>query len=288
MLKLSFGNVPASEVNSQKVAFILGCIMFLIVMVAPGCFAFDTLTISASGATGSPDSALTIQPGNTVKFYSVSTAVDGKYSFQWQLNGSDIAGATGREYAISSNAILKTGAISIACTTPVVTIKADYCSVAGKVLLKATSTQNGAFLWSTGETTSNIFVDIVGNFSVKVTTPQGCVGTGSIQVGKELVVNGNFDAGNTGFTSPQLGANQYQYRADVAGNSELVPEGLYGIGTNAQNYHSNFWGYDHTTGSGNYMIINGFPNGSPQPIAWQEKVKVRPNIVYYFSAWEKA
>ncbi len=33
------------------------------------------------------------------------------------------------------------------------------------------------------------------------------------------------------------------------------------------------------------MIVNGFPNGSPQPIVWQETVNVLPNTTYYFSAW---
>ena len=60
------------------------------------------------------------------------------------------------------------------------------------------------------------------------------------------------------------------------------------IGPDAHTYHNNFWGHDHTTGSagsGNFMIINGFPNGNPQPIVWQETVNVLPNTTYYFSAW---
>ena len=33
------------------------------------------------------------------------------------------------------------------------------------------------------------------------------------------------------------------------------------------------------------MIINGFPNRNPQPVAWQEVVNVLPGTTYYFSAW---
>ena len=169
---------------------------------------------------------------------------------------------------------------------PVVTITANYCATPGKVRLTATSVPAAtSYLWSTGATTSFIDVDVAGNFDVTVFAGGVCPGTANIDVANELVVNGDFEAGNVGFISPPLGPNQYQYRADVAGNTELVPEGLYGIGPNAQNYHNNFWGHDHTTGSGNFMIVNGFPNGNPQPIVWQETVNVLPNTTYYFSAW---
>lgn len=41
-------------------------------------------------------------------------------------------------------------------------------------------------------------------------------------------------------------------------NTNLVPEGNYMIGTNPRNYHSNFKQCgDHTTGTGNMMVVNG-------------------------------
>ena len=165
---------------------------------------------------------------------------------------------------------------------PVVTVVADYCSIQPKIKLTATGT--GTYLWSTGETTSFISVDVVGIYTVTVTGSNGCTATASINVSNELVTNGDFSLGNAGFTTPISGTNQYTYKADVTGNSELNPEGLYGIGANANNYHSNFWGFDHTTGTGNFMIVNGFP-GSPQPVVWQQVKTVVPNTDYYFSAY---
>ena len=165
---------------------------------------------------------------------------------------------------------------------PIVTVIADYCSIQPKIKLTATGT--GTYLWSTGETTSFISVDVVGIYTVTVTGSNGCTATASINVSNELVANGDFSLGNTGFTTPLSGTNQYIYKADVSGNSELTPEGLYGIGTNANNYHSNFWGVDHTTGTGNFMIVNGFP-GSPQPVIWQQVKTVVQNTDYYFSAY---
>ncbi len=31
----------------------------------------------------------------------------------------------------------------------------------------------------------------------------------------------------------------------------------YSVTTNGQNVHPNFWGHDHTTGTGNFMTVNG-------------------------------
>ena len=93
----------------------------------------------------------------------------------------------------------------------------------------------------------------------------------------QLVVNGDFSAGNTGFTS------DYTY---VAPGGSLVPEDTYAVGPSAHPYHSNFWGaHDHTTGSGNYMIVNGSTIANEN--VWKETVTTLPNTLYFFSAWIK-
>ena len=162
------------------------------------------------------------------------------------------------------------------------TIIADYCSHQPKINLITSG--GGTYLWSTGETTSSIDVDLVGIYTVTVTGVNGCKGSAALNISNELVTNGDFSAGNTGFSTPASGANQYSYVADGAGNTELNPEGLYGVGTNGNNYHTNFWGVDHTTGTGKFMIVNGFP-GTPQPVVWQQTKTVLPNTDYYFSAY---
>ncbi|MEP7144651.1 MAG: hypothetical protein ABI707_17345 [Ferruginibacter sp.] len=171
-------------------------------------------------------------------------------------------------------------------TIPVLTIIADYCVVAGKVRLTAASSPVGAtYVWSTEQTGSVIDIDIANMYSVVATFSGGVTATASKKVAQELVTNGDFSAGNTGFFT------EYGYADDIGGNSELNPEGLYGIGPNGQNYHSQFYGKEHTTSgqTGNFMIINGSttPIGSParQRVIWQQTVPVLPNTNYYFSAY---
>ena len=168
--------------------------------------------------------------------------------------------------------------------TPYPEITADYCGYSPKIQLSAPEGYSN-YSWSTGETSRSILVDLAAIYTVTVEDESGCSGSASFNTSTELVTNGSFEDGNVGFTTPATSGNQYVYVADNPSvNNELYPEGLYGVGTNAHNYHGNFWGVDHTTGTGNFMIINGFP-GSPQPIVWQETVTVQPNTDYYFSAW---
>ncbi len=89
-----------------------------------------------------------------------------------------------------------------------------------------------------------------------------------------LVKNGTFTDGNTSIISG------YSYCS--AANC-LYPEGLYSIGTNATFFHSAFSGVDHTTGKGNFMIINGA--GALNTIIWSQMITVKPGVNYDFSAW---
>ena len=92
------------------------------------------------------------------------------------------------------------------------------------------------------------------------------------------VINGDFSANNTGFTSG------YGYLAP-AGQGTLYPEGKYTVDTNPNNVHDQWASFgDHTTGSGLMMIINGATvDGVP---VWGETgISVAQNTTYYFSTW---
>lgn len=81
-----------------------------------------------------------------------------------------------------------------------------------------------------------------------------------------LVVNGDFEAGNTGFYS------DYDY-VSAEGWSTLQPPSVYAIGTDPYLYHS-AWGPgfgDHTSGDGLMMIVNGTTT-VPPGIVWGQEV----------------
>ena len=165
--------------------------------------------------------------------------------------------------------------------SPTVFITADYCSNPGSVTLTANSSGAVSYNWNTGANTPTIMVDVAHDYYASVTNSSGCVGTNVISIAQELVVNGDFTNGNTGFTSG------YTYYPDVAGNSELITDSGtngYAVGTSGQNYHPSFYGKDHTnnqTGNRNFMLVNGHGTIT----VWQETVSVKPNTNYYYSAW---
>ena len=134
----------------------------------------------------------------------------------------------------------------VACNLTV-SVSADYCTNPGKVILTASPPSGVSYLWSTGETTKSITVDVAGVYSVIITDISGCSVSDEMSVGQELVTNGSFTAGNTGFTSG------YVFKADSANyNKELYDDSgnnAYGVGIDGQNYHPSFWGKDHTNNS---------------------------------------
>lgn len=88
-----------------------------------------------------------------------------------------------------------------------------------------------------------------------------------------LIVNGDFENGNTGFSS------SYTYNAVSVWN-----EATYAVNVNPTNVHPNFAScQDHTTGSGKMMIVNGA--GTANTDVWCQTIPVIPNTNYAFSTW---
>jgi len=66
--------------------------------------------------------------------------------------------------------------------------------------------------------------------------------------------------------------------------ASAYPAGVYAIGTDAFLYHNLWVSYgDHTTGHGNYMIVNGYNDTSQ--IVWQSQSIALAEGDYTFSAW---
>lgn len=98
---------------------------------------------------------------------------------------------------------------------------------------------------------------------------------------QNLISNGDFEAGNTGFTS------LYQYVVPV-GDNPLWNPGLYTIDSVPSNVHGGWPSIgDHTSGSGDMLIVNGADPNSGQNYTtfWSESIDVLPNTLYTFTYW---
>jgi len=91
-----------------------------------------------------------------------------------------------------------------------------------------------------------------------------------------LIVNGDFEQGVYGYTTEYT---LYSYGAFPF---------RYGINTSPYNWDNGFQSFgDHTSGSGNMMLIDasGGASGGAGRICWSQTVSVKPNTDYTFSAW---
>ncbi|MFN0203644.1 MAG: gliding motility-associated C-terminal domain-containing protein [Bacteroidia bacterium] len=113
---------------------------------------------------------------------------------------------------------------------------------------------------------------LLGAFSFAISQVLVCP-QGLTNAGIELITNGNFSLGNTSFNSNYIN-NQ----------ASTWNEGTYAITTNPNLTHPNFASIgDHTTGTGNMMVING--SGTPNTNIWCQTFNVTPNTLYSFSSW---
>lgn len=106
--------------------------------------------------------------------------------------------------------------------------------------------------------------------------------TSSFALVGDVVVNGDFEAGNTGFTSTYGYTVPGGNVGGISGN--LLPEQAYTVDSNPSTSHS-LWGSfaDHTPGVGNQMlIVNGGDNLAD--FVWKQTVNVTPGLTYFFEA----
>lgn len=173
--------------------------------------------------------------------------------------------------------------------SPIITVTADYCAKSAQSLVVITATSSdpiNTWTWSGGvssintSTTSIIEVSTAGTFYVSaIANGFGCPGTGQISVAQELVINGDFEQADNGFTSDYISVPSTDF------NNGLRSEGTYTVSSQPNFNHNNFWGVDHTTadGNGKFMLVNGAPNQNK--VVWKQTVNVLPSTIYYFSAW---
>lgn len=121
------------------------------------------------------------------------------------------------------------------------------------------------YLWDNGSTNPTRYVTQSGTYSVSV----GIVGANAI-------INGDFEAGNTSFSTDYIYAT---------GTNSLYTEGRYSITTSPKLVHNDFVTcQDHTPDPGDkMMVINGA--GTPNTKVWCQTVPVDPDTDYQFGTW---
>ncbi|MCX6292055.1 MAG: gliding motility-associated C-terminal domain-containing protein [Bacteroidetes bacterium] len=92
-----------------------------------------------------------------------------------------------------------------------------------------------------------------------------------------MVINGNFDAGVSGFSTSYVPGSGGAFGL-------LTNAGTYAVTTNPRNVHNNFAIFaDHTSGTGNMLVVNGDDISNVN--IWCETFPVIPNTNYEFSTW---
>jgi gliding motility-associated-like protein len=148
----------------------------------------------------------------------------------------------------------------------------DFICPGETVIITAETGGGDEFFWSTEETGSSISVtlDETSYFTVAAK-----------RLGSNIILNGDFSAGNTGFSSEYLDA----IGLGLGGAwGPLSLAGTYAVDNDASNVHSNFSPCtDHTTGTGNMLIVNGSETQNLE--VWCQTVTVEPGTSYQFSTW---
>ena len=125
-----------------------------------------------------------------------------------------------------------------------------------------------SFCWRPNTTISNVSI---ANTTVKPVTDTTYYFT-SQSLGTNLVINGDFSAGNIGFTS------------DYTSAANNTIEGEYWVGSNPKAWNGGLDNcHDHTTGTTNMLMVNGKPTANAK--VWNQTVAVLPNTNYAFSVW---
>ncbi len=142
----------------------------------------------------------------------------------------------------------------------------SFCQ--GESLLLNAGSGYDNYLWQDNSNAQTYLVNATGTYYCTTTF---------IDSSDNLVVNGDFEQGNIGFTT--------DYGPGVGGAFGLLTNaGTYAINTSPSNVHNNFFScVDHTSGTGNLMIVNG--SNVPNTDVWCQTITVSPNTDYLFSAW---
>ncbi|WP_276134933.1 T9SS type A sorting domain-containing protein [Polluticoccus soli] len=148
--------------------------------------------ISAPAAQVTASGALTYCPGSSL---SLSTPAVSGVTYQWQLNGTNIAGATAATYQVAGAGQYTVQVNNTACSalSPIVNVTAGplqlsigndttFCESPTAMLVLDAGHAGANYTWNTGAATQQIAATTTGKYWVTVDAGAGCVATDTIQV----------------------------------------------------------------------------------------------------------
>ena len=149
------------------------------------------------------------------------------------------------------------------------TINVSECATSTTLTASNIPSGYSGLTWNNGSTASSLTANSSGAYWWQVT-------------GTNVVTNGDFTSGNTGFTSA------YTFMAKTGTPSALYAEGTYSVYTDPSALHGSFTSFaDHTGNSPankrNMLIVNGASTANV--IVWTQNITVVANTDYVFSTW---
>lgn len=252
----------------------------LVITDANGCKDSITTQIEAASLSFDFSYSRDVCDPMTVQFNGIGSGTGNSY---WNFgDGNSITGVTttSHAYATTGNYVVKYSITNGVCTDTVrKTISVDLEQDNNLILTQDTTICYNTtkqlrtspvldFCWSpvtyldnpdSPQPVTSATQDITYYFTAQVT-------------GANLITNGDFTQGNTGFMSA------YTH------TTPNTTEGQYFIGTNPRAWNGGMSACgDHTTGTGNMMMVNGAPVAGAN--VWSQSITVTPNTNYAFSTW---
>lgn len=230
--------------------------------VNPSCPNANNGTIIVSGVNGVPPYVTYTLSGTSSATNSTgvfNNLAPGTYSVSVLDSGGTQVSQNGIQIVDPANISITASSTSI-CVGETVTLTANGAS---------------AYTWSSTPNDTGITNVNAISQTVQPSVPTTYSISASTSSTTNLITNGDFSSGNTGFTTT------YQFLAAAPTGGA---QNAYGVVTNPQAWFNAFSNCgDHTTGTGRMLVADGAT--TPNSIVWRQIVPVVNNRVYNFGFW---
>ena len=248
-----------------------------------GCSVTDTFNVSVSNIKPQLDFSFAENICNplSIQFKNETT---GNYAYAWDFGNNTTSNNTNPSLVYANygsypimlknttgcpDSITKT--ITLGVVTDSVIITNDTVLCPGNTL-QLSSIPALAYCWSPATGLSDASI---GNPSISVPTAATTYYVNANVVENNLIINGDFENGFTGFTS--------EYLKNTSSGHDA---GVYTVSSSPRSWHPLFFPCpDHTSGTGKFMLVNG---ASTLDTVWSQQISIQSNTNYAFSAWAES